>query len=262
LSGVLAHFTQGSKRDFYAQGYRYVRDGEYQKGWDEFKKAFGSPKISKLLRAGEGAMAVVLSKPGAGAPNAVNFQTKKDPGAPPPVHPPSGAGDPAQPHTSSDRPDNFSWGFLLALILSGAAAGIAISLVKAGASYEYEFKWRIQDREYTGKLACKDEADLRRRLQFKGGELLEVLQKIKVAFTPARPLDPRQSGNLEKYPNSADETEAGAVRGRPRNFGTEPQPPGGRAAWVEHLAWCVIGFYIFFVLFWLVWGGIFLLSAH
>jgi len=265
LLGVFAHFTQESKREFFEQSYHYVRAGEYQKGWDEFKKALGSKSISKLLRAGHGAIAVILSKPGGSSPSAGNFQPPKHQSSTSPGHVSSDVEDPLRHRSDPNRSNNFPWGILLVSILGGVAVGVAIYLIKTGASYEFEFKWRVQDQEYTGKFECKDEADLKRHLQTKGGELLEVLKKIKVAFEPAYSFGPSPSGGMRKCPSCAKEIKAGAVRCPPPcgfGFAIEPQPANRKTAWMTHLAWSVIGFYVFFVLVWLVWGGVLLLSAH
>jgi len=261
LSAVFPYITQKSKRAFYVQSYQYVRAGEYKKGWDEFKKAFGHARISKLFRAGH-VMVDALSKTGDRAQPAGNSQVAQGQSL---MSPGKFSGDPGDLSGQSsvhDRSGGFPGGILLVLILAGVAAGMVIYIIKASVSYEFEFKWRIKDQEYTGKFECKDEEDLRRHLRTKGGELLEVLKKIKVAFNAEPHFAPLRSEGVKKHSYDASGMKSDTVRHQLHGFDVEPQPSSKKSSWTVHLAWCVIGFYILFVLFWIVLGGVFLLSAH
>jgi hypothetical protein len=146
LFGAFINFTEKSVRGFYVQGYQLMRAGEYKKGGIEFAKVLGYSPVSKLFRAGYEAIEDVASK-----------------------------------FTSIFQPLNkFPWELLFALILIGLGVGMAIHIITMSGSYEFKFKWRIENREYTGTLACKDEDELRRHIATKGGEVVEVLQKIKI----------------------------------------------------------------------------------
>jgi len=212
LLGLLVAFTyfaQKSERELYVQSYQYVRAGEYKKGWLEFEKAFGHSPILKLFVAGYSAAEGGFSK------LASTFQP------------------------ANKLPRRI----LFALILSGMGAAAVIYIIKVNASYKFHFRWRIKNQEYTGKLECKSEEDLRRHVAAQGGELVEVLEKTKAATKASRGgsahpapfqsskiehyFGQKQEGATEKCPHCAEDITTHVVRFKPDGSVMEPQSTAG-----------------------------------
>ena len=258
LSVAFAYFATESSREFFMQSYHYVRAGEYKKGWKEFEKTFGVAPKKEMPRAGQGARAGVPSKPGEKSQPAGNAQRPDHRNSVPSGRPSGSAGDSHRQRSSFDLFGKISWEAVFALLLSVLAVRVLIYAINLGSSFEVEFKWRNEDPEDTEPPGSKDPGDLGRRKPIKVVGFLEIFKKIKMSFNSAHHAVSRPSGKIEKIPYDANDITTGAVCRPVPSFAAASQRMNSKLAWVVHLVWFLIGFYILFLVIWLILGAFFL----
>jgi hypothetical protein len=79
-----------------------------------------------------------------------------------------------------------------------------------------------------------------------------------MSFNSAHHAVSRPSGKIEKIPYDANDITTGAVCRPVLSFAAASQRTNSKFAWVVHLVWFLIGFYILFLVIWLILGAFFL----